>query len=105
MGLRRLITEFYGHLLAPSSDAESYHIVSKLLVKRNQTSPNSMGLRRLITEFYGHLPAPSSDADYHIVSGTRQDESNEPKLDRGCVVLITELLYGHLQLHHHADTI
>ncbi|GBP85968.1 hypothetical protein EVAR_57444_1 [Eumeta japonica] len=32
----------------------------KVLVKTNQTSPNSMGLRRLITEFHGHLQ--SSDA-------------------------------------------
>ncbi|GBP88100.1 hypothetical protein EVAR_10561_1 [Eumeta japonica] len=39
----------------------------KVLVKTNQTSPNSMGLRRLRSS-YGHLPAPSSDADYHIVS-------------------------------------
>ncbi|GBP97717.1 hypothetical protein EVAR_94026_1 [Eumeta japonica] len=40
----------------------------KVLVKTNQTSPNSMGLRRLITEFLWPPSAPSSDADYHIVS-------------------------------------
>ncbi|GBP68433.1 hypothetical protein EVAR_56695_1 [Eumeta japonica] len=79
MGLRRLITEFHGHLPAPSSDS-GYHIVP-VLVKTNQTSPNSMGLRRLITSSHGHLPAPSSDSGYHIVQSTRQDESNEPKLD------------------------
>ncbi|GBP59841.1 hypothetical protein EVAR_40225_1 [Eumeta japonica] len=39
MGLRRLITEFHGHLPAPSSDAD-YHIVSKYSsrrIKRAQT--------------------------------------------------------------------
>ncbi|GBP26607.1 hypothetical protein EVAR_18244_1 [Eumeta japonica] len=50
MGLRRLITEF---LWPPSSSIIRpwlpYSI--KVLVKTNQTSPNSMGLRRLITEF------------------------------------------------------
>ncbi|GBP15185.1 hypothetical protein EVAR_92195_1 [Eumeta japonica] len=53
----------------------------KVLVKTNQTSPNSMGLRRLITEF---LWPPSSSIIrrcYHIVSKYCQDESNEPKLD------------------------
>ncbi|GBP86513.1 hypothetical protein EVAR_69182_1 [Eumeta japonica] len=40
----------------------------KVLVKTNQTSPNSMGLRRLITEFLWPSSAPSSDVDYHIVS-------------------------------------
>ncbi|GBP86512.1 hypothetical protein EVAR_69181_1 [Eumeta japonica] len=52
----------------------------KVLVKRNQTSPNSMGLRRLITEF---LWPPSSSIIrpcYHQ-NIHRQDESNEPKLD------------------------
>ncbi|GBP97563.1 hypothetical protein EVAR_63833_1 [Eumeta japonica] len=54
----------------------------KVLVKTNQTSPNSMGLRRLITEFLWPPSAPSSDADYHIsYQSTRQEESNEPKLD------------------------
>ncbi|GBP44267.1 hypothetical protein EVAR_22151_1 [Eumeta japonica] len=56
MGLRRLITEF---LWPPSSSIIRpwlpYSI--KVLVKTNQTSPNSMGLRRLITEF---LWPPSS---------------------------------------------
>ncbi|GBP80275.1 hypothetical protein EVAR_90694_1 [Eumeta japonica] len=67
MGLRRLITEF---LWPPSSSIIRpwlpYSI--KVLVKTNQTSPNSMGLRRLITEF---LWPPSSSIirpDYHIVS-------------------------------------
>ncbi|GBP93794.1 hypothetical protein EVAR_62855_1 [Eumeta japonica] len=67
MGLRRLITEF---LWPPSSSIIRpwlpYSI--KVLVKTNQTSPNSMGLRRLITEFLWPPSAPSSDADYHIVS-------------------------------------
>ncbi|GBP28576.1 hypothetical protein EVAR_23041_1 [Eumeta japonica] len=56
-GLRRLITEF---LWPPSSSIirpwSPYSI--KVLVKTNQTSPNSMGLRRLITEFL--WPASSS---------------------------------------------
>ncbi|GBP80430.1 hypothetical protein EVAR_59105_1 [Eumeta japonica] len=80
MGLRRLITEF---LWPPSSSINRpwlpYSI--KVLVKKNQTSPNSMGAR-LITEFLWPPPAPSTDPGYHIVSVLCQDESNEPKLDR-----------------------
>ncbi|GBP80162.1 hypothetical protein EVAR_97356_1 [Eumeta japonica] len=80
MGLRRLITEF---LWPPSSSIIRpwlpYSI--KVLVKKNQTSPNSMGLRRLITEFLWPLPAPSSDPGYHIVSKYSSRKSNEPKLD------------------------
>ncbi|GBP55825.1 hypothetical protein EVAR_38422_1 [Eumeta japonica] len=79
MGLRRLITEF---LWPPSSSIIRpwlpYSI--KVLVKTNQTSPNSMGLRRLITEFL-YLPAPSSDPGLPYYQSTRQDRSNEPKLD------------------------
>ncbi|GBP96970.1 hypothetical protein EVAR_89910_1 [Eumeta japonica] len=87
MGLRRLITEF---LWPPSSSIIRpwlpYSI--KVLVKTNQTSPNSMGLRRLITEF---LWPPSSSIirpwlPYSI------NESNEPKLD-GESRLITEFLW------------
>ncbi|GBP34535.1 hypothetical protein EVAR_29932_1 [Eumeta japonica] len=78
MGLRRLITEF---LWPPSSSIIRpwlpYSI--KVLVKTNQTSPNSMGLRRLITEFL-YLLAPSSDADYHIESNT--DSKNLPAQTR-----------------------
>ncbi|GBP56614.1 hypothetical protein EVAR_33245_1 [Eumeta japonica] len=40
----------------------------KVLVKSNQTSPNSMGLRRLITEFLWLPSAPSSRPGYHIAS-------------------------------------
>ncbi|GBP56329.1 hypothetical protein EVAR_28909_1 [Eumeta japonica] len=56
MGLRRLITEF---LWPPSSSIIRLWLPysTKVLVKTNQTSPNSMGLRRLITEF---LWPPSS---------------------------------------------
>ncbi|GBP08136.1 hypothetical protein EVAR_100908_1 [Eumeta japonica] len=58
-----------------------------------------MGLRRLITES-GHLLAPSSDADYHIVSkSTRQDESNEPKLD-GVASFNYGVPMATFQLHH-----
>ncbi|GBP39375.1 hypothetical protein EVAR_95826_1 [Eumeta japonica] len=50
MGLRRLITEFPW---PPSSSIVRLWLPysTKVLVKTNQTSPNSMGLRRLITEF------------------------------------------------------
>ncbi|GBP40787.1 hypothetical protein EVAR_26452_1 [Eumeta japonica] len=65
MGLRRLITEF---LWPPSSSIIRpwlpYSV--KVLVKTNQTSPNSVGLRRLIRSSYGYLPAPSSDQLYWI---------------------------------------
>ncbi|GBP95271.1 hypothetical protein EVAR_70747_1 [Eumeta japonica] len=56
MGLRRLITEF---LWPPSSSINRPWLPysTKVLVKTNQTSPNSMGLRRLITEL---LWPPSS---------------------------------------------
>ncbi|GBP58163.1 hypothetical protein EVAR_86325_1 [Eumeta japonica] len=56
MGLRRLITEFPW---PPSSSIIRLWLPysTKVLVKTNQTSPNSMGLRRLITEF---LWPPSS---------------------------------------------
>ncbi|GBP86003.1 hypothetical protein EVAR_57479_1 [Eumeta japonica] len=68
MGLRRLITEF---LWPPSSSIIRpwlpYSI--KVLVKRNQTSPNSMGLRRLITEFLWP-PCSIIRPDYHIVSNS-----------------------------------
>ncbi|GBP58634.1 hypothetical protein EVAR_38873_1 [Eumeta japonica] len=81
MGLRRLITEF---LWPPSSSIIRpwlpYSI--KVLVKTNQTSPNSMGLRRLITEF---LWPPSSSIirpclPYSILVLVKK-KSNEPKLD------------------------
>ncbi|GBP83104.1 hypothetical protein EVAR_84868_1 [Eumeta japonica] len=39
----------------------------KVLVKTNQTSPNSMGLRRLITEFLWP-PSLAHQTGYHIVS-------------------------------------
>ncbi|GBP92440.1 hypothetical protein EVAR_63190_1 [Eumeta japonica] len=56
MGLRCLITEF---LWPPSSSIIRLWLPysTKVLVKTNQTSPNSMGLRCLITEF---LWPPSS---------------------------------------------
>ncbi|GBP44855.1 hypothetical protein EVAR_75724_1 [Eumeta japonica] len=78
MGLRCLITEF---LWLPSSSIIRLWLPysTKVLVKTNQTSPNSMELRRLITEFPPSssiirlwLPhstkvlAPSSDSGYHI---------------------------------------
>ncbi|GBP97562.1 hypothetical protein EVAR_63832_1 [Eumeta japonica] len=97
MGLRRLITEFLWPPSAPSSDAD-YHSI-KVLVKTNQTSPNSMGLRRLITEFHGHLLAPSSDADYHIVSKYSSRQSNEPKLD-GVASFNYGVPMATFQLHH-----
>ncbi|GBP47691.1 hypothetical protein EVAR_28094_1 [Eumeta japonica] len=57
-----------------------------------------MGLRRLITEFYGHL-APSSNSGYHIYQSTRQDESNEPKLD-GVASFNHGVPMATFQLHH-----
>ncbi|GBP80276.1 hypothetical protein EVAR_90695_1 [Eumeta japonica] len=98
MGLRRLITEF---LWPPSSSIIRpwlpYSI--KVLVKTNQTSPNSMGLRRLITEFLWPPSAPSSDADYHIVSKYSSRESNEPKLD-GVASFNYGVPMATFQLHH-----
>ncbi|GBP85967.1 hypothetical protein EVAR_57443_1 [Eumeta japonica] len=59
--------------------------VSKVLVKTNQTSPNSMGLRRLITEFLWPPPAPSSDADYHIVSKYSSRRIKRAQTRWGCL--------------------
>ncbi|GBP60588.1 hypothetical protein EVAR_50952_1 [Eumeta japonica] len=98
MGLRRLITEF---LWPPSSSIIRpwlpYSI--KVLVKRNQTSPNSMGLRRLITEF---LWPPSSSIirpwlPYSIKVLVK--ESNEPKLD-GVASFNYGVPMATFQLHH-----
>ncbi|GBP86031.1 hypothetical protein EVAR_57507_1 [Eumeta japonica] len=73
----------YGVPMAPSSSIIRpwlpYGI--KLLVKTDQTSPNSMGLRRLITEFLWPPSSSSSSLDYHIVSKFSSRRSNEPKLD------------------------
>ncbi|GBP64834.1 hypothetical protein EVAR_89913_1 [Eumeta japonica] len=81
---RRLITEFLWPPPAPSSDP-GYHSI-KVLVKTNQTSPNSMGLRRLITEFLWPPSAPSSDADYHIVSKYSSRGIKRAQTRWGCVV-------------------
>ncbi|GBP85979.1 hypothetical protein EVAR_57455_1 [Eumeta japonica] len=65
----------------------------KVLVKRNQTSPNSMGLRRLITEF---LWPPSSSIirpwlpySIKVLVKTNQTSPNSMGLRR----LITEFLW------------
>ncbi|GBP79606.1 hypothetical protein EVAR_98746_1 [Eumeta japonica] len=92
MGLRRLITEF---LWPPSSSINRpwlpYSI--KVLVKTNQTSPNSMGLRRLITEF---LWPPTSSIirlwlpySTKVLGKTNQTSPNSMGLRR----LITEFLW------------
>ncbi|GBP87464.1 hypothetical protein EVAR_64461_1 [Eumeta japonica] len=92
MGLRRLITEF---LWPPSSSIIRLWLPysTKVLVKTNQTSPNSMGLRRLITGSYGHLPAPSSDSGLpystKVLVKTNQTSPNSMGLRR----LITEFLW------------
>ncbi|GBP80427.1 hypothetical protein EVAR_59102_1 [Eumeta japonica] len=93
----RLITEF---LWPPSSSIKTWLPYSiKVLVKKNQTSPNSMGLCRLITEF---LWPPSSSINrpcYHIVSKYSSRRIKEPKLDR-----VASFNYGvpmaTFQLHH-----
>ncbi|GBP71792.1 hypothetical protein EVAR_55991_1 [Eumeta japonica] len=98
MGLRRLITEF---LWPPSSSIIRpwlpYSI--KVLVKTNQTSPNSMGLRRLITEFL--WPPSSSIIRRWLPYGqsTRQNESNESKLD-GVASFNYGVPMATFQLHH-----
>ncbi|GBP33333.1 hypothetical protein EVAR_30923_1 [Eumeta japonica] len=98
MGLRRLITEF---LWPPSSSIIRLWLPysTKVLVKTNQTSPNSMGLHRLITEF---LWPPSSSIIrlwLPYSQSTRQDESNEPKLD-GVASFNYGVPMATFQLHH-----
>ncbi|GBP49857.1 hypothetical protein EVAR_83806_1 [Eumeta japonica] len=92
MGLRRLITEF---LWPPSSSIIRpwlpYSI--KVLVKTNQTSPNSMGLRRLITEF---LWPPSSSIirrwlPYSIKVLVKRNQTSPNSM--GLRRLITEFLW------------
>ncbi|GBP86032.1 hypothetical protein EVAR_57508_1 [Eumeta japonica] len=96
MGLRRLITEFYGHLPAPSSDP-GYHIVSKYSsdrIKRAQT--------RWVASFnYGVLWPLSSSIirpwlPYSIKVLVK--ESNDPN-SMGLRRLITEFLWP-FRLHH-----
>ncbi|GBP54764.1 hypothetical protein EVAR_90048_1 [Eumeta japonica] len=94
MGLRCLITVF---LWPPSSSIIRLWLPysTKVLVKTNQTSPNSMGLRRLITEF---LWPPSSSIirlwlphSTKVLGKTNQTSPNLMGLRR----LITGS-YGHL---------
>ncbi|GBP11326.1 hypothetical protein EVAR_92857_1 [Eumeta japonica] len=91
-GLRRLITEF---LWPPSSSIIRLWLPysTKVLVKTNQTSPNSMELRRLITEF---LWPPSSSIirlwlpySTKVLGKTNQTSPNSMELRR----LITEFLW------------
>ncbi|GBP16179.1 hypothetical protein EVAR_9894_1 [Eumeta japonica] len=98
MGLRCLITEF---LWPPSSSIIRLWLPysTKVLVKTNQTSPNSMELRRLITEF---LWPPSSSIirlwlphSTKVLGKTNQTSPNSMGLRR----LITEFL-ATFQLHH-----
>ncbi|GBP56615.1 D-arabinitol dehydrogenase 1 [Eumeta japonica] len=58
----------------------------KVLVKSNQTSPNSMGLRRLITEFLWLPSAPSSRPGYHIASKYSSSRIKRAQTRWGCAV-------------------
>ncbi|GBP23091.1 hypothetical protein EVAR_13110_1 [Eumeta japonica] len=85
MGLRRLITEFPGHLPAPSSDLVTIWYQSTVKTnKRAQT--------RWVASFNYGSYGPSSDADYHIVSNTRQENQTSPN-SMGLRRLITEFLW------------
>ncbi|GBP42908.1 hypothetical protein EVAR_87287_1 [Eumeta japonica] len=94
MRLRRLITEFlgppYSSIIRPRLP---YSI--KVLVKTNQTSPNSMRLRRLITEFLGppssSIIRPWLPYSIKVLVKTNQTSPNSMRLHR----LITEFLGPH----------
>ncbi|GBP71303.1 hypothetical protein EVAR_57687_1 [Eumeta japonica] len=99
MGLRCLITEF---LWPPSSFIIRLWLPysTKVLVKTNQTSPNSMGLRRLITGVpMATFQLHHQTLVYHIVPKYSQDESNEPKLD-GVASFNYGVPMATFQLHH-----
>ncbi|GBP85999.1 hypothetical protein EVAR_57475_1 [Eumeta japonica] len=90
MGLRRLIQVPMATFLHHQT---LITISIKVLVKTNQTSPNSMGLRRLITEF---LWPPSSSIirpwlpySIKVLVKTNQTSPNSMGLRR----LITEFLW------------
>ncbi|GBP73873.1 hypothetical protein EVAR_82701_1 [Eumeta japonica] len=84
MGLRRLITEFHGHLPAPSSDS-GYHIAPKYSARRIKQA-QTRWVVSFNTEFHGHLPAPSSDSGYHIAPKYSARRIKRAQTRWGCVV-------------------